>query len=181
MGIPIVFTGPRMLRGFWKVINNARAIVLAIVVHVIALGILVVNMEWVDIKPASSPKASPIQTEIVDRQLIEKELARVEQEKKRKEAEEKRKRQKIEKEKQRLAELEKKRKREEKRLKELEAKKQLEAKRKKEADVKRKKELALKKNCLPICSCEKLNTGSRKMIENAGFIQRNLILEVALN
>jgi|GEM_PF-604061 len=127
-----------MLRGFWKAFNNARAITLAIVVHVIALGILIVNMEWVDIKPAGAPKVSPIQTKTVDRQLIEKELARVEQEKKRKQ-------QKIEKEKKRLAELEKKRKREEKRLKELEAKKQLEAKRKKEAEVKHKKELALKK------------------------------------
>lgn len=134
-----------MLRGFWKAFNNARAIVLAVVVHVLVLGILVVNMEWLDVKPASTPKAAPIQTETVDRKLIEKELARVEQEKKAKEAEAKRKQQELEKEKKQLAELEKKRKQEEQRLQELEKKKKLEARQKKEAEAKRKKELALKK------------------------------------
>jgi len=152
-----------MLRGFWNVFNNARAIVLAVVVHVIALGILIVNMEWVDVKPAASPKASPIQTKTVDRQLIEKELARVEQEKKRKQ-------QKIEKEKQRLAELEKKRKQEEKRLKELEAKKQLEAKRKKEAEAKRKKELALKK---------KREVEAKKKAEAAALKKKKLVEQKA--
>jgi hypothetical protein len=36
-----------MLRGFWKFFNNARAIVLAVIVHIVVLGVLVVNMEWV--------------------------------------------------------------------------------------------------------------------------------------
>lgn len=142
-----------MLSGMWKAFNNARAIVLAVVVHVLALGILFVNMEWVDVKPAATPRSAPIKTETVDRKLIEKELARIEQEKKDKAAAEKRKKQQIEKEKQRLADLEKKRKLEEKRVKELEAKKKREEKRKKElalkkkreAEAKRKKELALKK------------------------------------
>ena len=134
-----------MLRGFWKFFNNARAIVLAVVVHIVVLGVLIVNMEWVDVKPASSPKAAPIQTKTVDRKLIEKRLARIEQEKKQKEAAKKRKQQQAEKEKRRLAELEKKRKAEEK-SKQVRIKKQkLEAKRKKEAEIKRKKELVAKK------------------------------------
>jgi colicin import membrane protein len=134
-----------MLRGFWKWFNNARAIVLAVAVHLIVLAILVVNMEWLDVKPASSPKASPIQTKTVDRKLIEKRLARIEQEKKQKEAAKKRKQLQAEKEKRRLAELEKKRKAEAKRKKDLAVKQKREAKRKKEVEIKRKKELAAKK------------------------------------
>ena len=128
-----------MLRGVWKAFNNARAVVLAVVVHVLAIGILVVNMEWFDVKPAGTPKAAPIKTQTVDRKLIEQELARVEQEKKARQAEEKRRQEKLKQEKERLAKLEQKRKQEEQRLKELEAR------RKKEAEAKRKKELALKK------------------------------------
>ena len=134
-----------MLRGFWKWFNNARAIVLAVAVHIIVLAILVVNMEWQDVKPASSPKASPIQTKTVDRKLIEKELARIQKEKKQKVADKKRKQQQAEKEKRRLADLEKKRKAEAKRKKDLAVKQKREAKRKKEAEIKRKKDLATKK------------------------------------
>ena len=140
-----------MLRGVWKAFNNARAVVLAVIVHVAAIGILIVNMEWTDVKPAATPKAAPIQTKTVDRKLIEQELARIEQEKKEKAAAEKRKQQQVEKEKRRLAEAEKKRKLEEKRRKELAAKQQeekrkqeLALKQKREAEAKRKKELALK-------------------------------------
>jgi colicin import membrane protein len=134
-----------MLGRFWKVFNNARAIVLAVIVHVIVLGILVVNMEWLDVKPSATPKASPIQTQTVDRQFIERELARAEAEKKRKQAETKKEQQRIEKEKRRLADLEKKRKAEEKRQNQLAEKKKHEAKQKQQAEIKRKQAVADKK------------------------------------
>ncbi|MCW8964740.1 MAG: cell envelope integrity protein TolA [Gammaproteobacteria bacterium] len=134
-----------MFGRFWKAFNNARAIVLAVVVHIIAIGILVVNMEWLDVKPSSSPKSAPIQAKVIDRTLVEKELARIEQEKKDRQAEKKRKQEQAEKEKRRAAELEKKRKAEVERKKELAEKQKQEAKRKKAVELKRKKELAAKK------------------------------------
>ena len=102
-----------MLRGVWKAFNNARAVVLAVIVHVAAIGILIVNMEWTDVKPAATPKAAPIQTKTVERKLAHEEHA-----------EDRLLQQQVEKEKRRLAEAEKKRKLEEKRRKELAAKQQ---------------------------------------------------------
>ena len=41
------------------------------------------------------------------------------------------------------------------------------------------KEISLKQNNNPICSCEQANIGSKKMIENAGFISNNMILKIS--
>ncbi|TNF95161.1 MAG: cell envelope integrity protein TolA [Gammaproteobacteria bacterium] len=127
-----------MLREFREWLNNARAIVLAILVHVIAIAILVVNLEWFEPSPKPVQQSAPVQATTVNKQAIEKELARQQAEEKRKLEEERKRLQKIEQEKKRLAELERKRKVEEKRQKE-------EAIKKKKAEEKRKKELALKK------------------------------------
>lgn len=108
-----------------QVINNARAIMLAVVIHVIAIGILLVNMQWDTNKPAVAQSA-PIQAQTVDRKLIDDELQRLAQEKKQK------------------AEAEVKRKAEEKRKKELAEKQREEAERKKAEEIKRKKLLAEK-------------------------------------
>ena len=41
------------------------------------------------------------------------------------------------------------------------------------------KEICLSQGNAPICSCEQANIGSRKMIENAGFSTKNMILKVS--
>jgi colicin import membrane protein len=127
-----------MLREFREWLNNARAVVLAILVHVIAVAVLVINMEWFEPTPQPVRQSAPVQATAVNKQAIENELARQQAEEKRKLEEEKKRQQKIEQEKKRLAELESKRMAEEKRQKE-------EAIKKKKAEEKRKKELALKK------------------------------------
>jgi predicted acetyltransferase len=40
------------------------------------------------------------------------------------------------------------------------------------------KEISLAQGNVPICSCEHSNIGSRKMIENAGFVSKNMILKI---
>ncbi len=41
------------------------------------------------------------------------------------------------------------------------------------------KEMSLIQGNIPICSCEHTNIGSKKMIENAGFISKNIILKIS--
>jgi len=130
-----------VLQRFVQWLNNARAVALAIAVHVVALGILLINLEWTDSKPKSLNTAAPAKTTAVDSKLIKKEMDRLKQaELDRKKAAE-RQRKKIEREKKRLAELEKKRKAKEQELKRLaEKKKKEETARKLAAKKKREKE-----------------------------------------
>jgi len=41
------------------------------------------------------------------------------------------------------------------------------------------KEMSLAKGNKPICSCEQANIGSKRMIENAGFVSKNMILKIS--
>lgn len=116
-----------------KVFSNARAIIFAVVVHVIAIGILLVNVDW-DIERAAITKSAPVQTQVVDKKLIDAELKRLELEKQQKLAEQR-------------VKAEQKRKRElaEKRRKVAERKKAEEVKRKKLLAEKKQRELVLKR------------------------------------
>lgn len=142
-----------MFRRLAQWLNNAHAVTLAILVHVIAFTVLMVNLDWADPTTKVIKTAMPIKTSAVDTKLIEKELERVRQVEKKKKAEEKKRQKKIEREKKKLAKLEKKRKAKKKELERLALKKKkAEEKRKrlkkikqekerKQAEQKRKKEL----------------------------------------
>ena len=41
------------------------------------------------------------------------------------------------------------------------------------------KKMSLAQGNNPICSCEQVNIGSKRMIENAGFVSKNMILKIS--
>ncbi len=81
---------------FWKIFNNVRAVALAIIVHLIVLGVLVVNMGWLDSEPVPVSAPVPVKARVVEKERVEKELARVAEDRKRREEEKKRQQREIE-------------------------------------------------------------------------------------
>ncbi len=129
---------------FWKIFTNVRAIVLAVIVHVIVLGVLVVNMNWINIKPATTSEPTPVKARVVEKDRIEEELDRMAEDKKIQEEEKKRQQQA-----QRKMEEEKRRKRQQEEKVAAEKKRQQEESRKRrlaeEVEKKRKQEEARKR------------------------------------
>lgn len=133
-----------MFRRWWSWLNNVRAVVLAVVVHVLVLGILAVNFDWTDNKVKSINPATPAKTRAVDSRLVEKEVERQRLAERKREQEEQERKKKIEQEEKRLAEIERQRKARERELKKQEEQKRLAEKKRKER-LEREKKLAEQK------------------------------------
>ncbi len=73
----------------YKIYNNALAVILAILVHATALAIIALNMDWHSPEPVAPPPV-PVKAQAVEREWIEKDLARRAEEKKRRQEEQKR-------------------------------------------------------------------------------------------
>jgi len=154
-----------MLRRFRQWLNNTRAVVLAVAVHVLVLGVLAVNFQWTSTTPKSISSAAPAKTQAVDSKLIQQEMQRLKQKEIAKKKREEEQRKKAEREKKRKAEQEKKRLAEKKKREKAakEKKRKLAEKKKREKAVREKKrKLAEKRKQEKIAKEKKLAEQKRK-------------------
>jgi len=136
-----------------KSIGGFKAIVYAVIVHIIVIILLVISFTWRQIGDiGKEQKKDIVKAVVVDNEAVQKEVERLKNEEQRKRTEELESAKKLQETKQKTAELEEKREAEEKRLAELkqkqvEEKKNIEAQKKKalEAEKKRVAEAAEKK------------------------------------
>ena len=66
-----------MLHHLAQWVNTARAVILALVVHAAVLGILFVNLQFMDVKPRAIVSGVPITTSAVDTRQVKKEIQKV--------------------------------------------------------------------------------------------------------
>lgn len=122
---------------FWKVFTNMRAIVLAVIVHLLVLGVLVVNMDWGNVEPAAVSAPMPVKARAVEKDRVEKQLARAAEDERRQQEEQKRQQREKQEAQRRLAEEKRRKQQQEEQLR-LEKKTAAEQKRKQEQARKRK-------------------------------------------
>lgn len=113
-----------------EILANPKAMALAILVHVVLGGILLVSLEWTSIPTPSQPKVDIVKAVAIDEKKIQAELDKI-----KKEEAKKKKKQKTAEQKAKAAE--KKRKREEQRLAKLKKEREAEKKRQKKLQEKR--------------------------------------------
>lgn len=131
----------------WRFVReNPKAVIFAVLVHVVFAAILVLTFDWKASKPVINPDAKIVKAQVIDEAKIKKERKRKE-ELKRKEQQRKKEaeRKKREAEKKRQAELKKKREQEQKKKLALKKKKEAEARKKKLAEEKKRQEELRKK------------------------------------
>ena len=142
-----------MPQRFRQWFNNTRAVILAVAVHVLVLGVLFFNFEWLDSDPKTLRTAAPVKTKAVDSKLIRQELDRLKQaeidrqkeKQKQLDAEKKRKAKKIAEEKKRKRLAEQKKKAEKKKREEAEKARRLAEKKKREKIAREKKKAEQKR------------------------------------
>lgn len=113
-----------------EILADPKAMALAILVHVVLVGILVVSLDWTSVPTPSQPQVDIVKAVAIDEKKIQAELEKI----KKAEAAKKKKEKKAEK---KAKQLEDKRKREEKRLAKLRKEREVEKKRQKELQKKR--------------------------------------------
>ncbi len=105
-----------MLHGLRNLFTNISSVTLAVLVHVVAFGILVVNVNWTS-SEAKPRKRVLIQAVTVDKKLVQAELEKIKADEKKRQDELKALEDKKVREKKKIAALEKKRKAQERKLK----------------------------------------------------------------
>lgn len=120
-----------------EILANPKAMVLAILVHVVLGGILLVSLEWTSIPTPSQPKVDIIKAVAIDEKKIQAELDKIKKEEAKKKKKQKQAEQKAKTAEKKRKEAEKKRKREEKRLAKLRKEREAEKKRQKKLQEKR--------------------------------------------
>jgi len=130
-----------MLHGLRNLFTNISSVTLAVLVHVVAFGILVVNVNWTS-SEAKPRKRVLIQAVTVDKKLVQAELEKIKADEKKRQDELKALEDRKVREKKKIAALEKKRKAQERKLKAQEEKRKATEKKRKAELKKRKAEEA---------------------------------------
>ncbi|WP_455199134.1 cell envelope integrity protein TolA [Kaarinaea lacus] len=117
-----------------EILANPKAMFLAILVHVVLVGILVVSLEWTSIPTPANPKVDIVKAVAIDEKKIQAELDKIKKAEAKKKKKEQDKQRKLDK---KAKEAEKKRKREEQRLAKLRKEREAEKKRQKKLQEKR--------------------------------------------
>lgn len=124
-----------------EILENPRAMVYAILVHVALAAVLFISLEWTDVATPKQPKVDVVQAVAVDEKKIQAELDKLKKAEEKKRKAEERKQKQLDK---KAKDAEKKRKAEEQRLAKLKKEREAE-KRKKEAEAKQLAEEQAKK------------------------------------
>ena len=148
-----------------KSVGGFKAIVYAVIVHMVVIVLLVISFTWRQISDiGKDDKKDIVKAVVVDNAEVQKEVERLKKEEQRKRTEEEENAKKLQETKEKTAELEKKREAEEKRLVELKQK-QAEEKKKLEAD--KKKALEAEKKRVAEAAEKKLEAERRQEVESS--------------
>jgi colicin import membrane protein len=156
-----------------KSVGGVKAIVYAVIVHIIVIVLLVISFTWRQIGDAGKQeKKDIVKAVVVDNEEVQKEVERLRKEEERKRTEESERTKKLQETKQKTVELEKKNQAEEKRLAEL---KQKQAEEKKKIEAEKKKALELEKKRLVEAAEKKREIERRQEVESS--LQEQLAVE----
>lgn len=125
----------------WRIVkDNPRAVLYAVLVHLVMIGLLMINVDWSSMTKVSPQHSSiPVQARVVEENLLEQELQRQQQEEERQQAAETERQRQLE---EQAAEARRQREQEEQRLADLKRQQAEEAKRLEEARASAQKEKA---------------------------------------